>query len=143
VYPSSGVSSSDLFNAVARGTQMAAPGVNLAAAGLQAFGYAVAPIPMTLATCLSAGCSKGDVAMAMLPLTPGAMKVLGGIAPLAEKTVSDAVRIRGGGGAQVNKVASWLAQKTVAEVAELAAKGNGEAKTAIKIIKDAARLSQK
>jgi hypothetical protein len=48
-----------------------------------------------------------------------------------------------GGGAQVNKVASWLAPKTVAQVAELAAKGNAEAKTAIKIIKDAPRLSQK
>jgi RHS repeat-associated protein len=68
VYPSrSEVTSGDLFNAVARGTQMAAPGVNLAAAGLQAFGYIVAPLAMTAAQCGAGACSKGDVAMAMVP----------------------------------------------------------------------------
>jgi len=44
---------------------------------------------------------------------------------------------------QVNRIASWLTQKTVAEAAKLAAQGNAEAKTAIKIIKDAARLAEK
>lgn len=63
--------------------------------------------------------------------------------PPADETVANAIRIRGGGGAQVNRVASWPAQKTVGEVAKLAVEGNAEAKTAIKIIKDAARLAQK
>lgn len=82
--------------------------------------------------------------LAVLPPLPrGALKILGGLLPLADETVANAIRIRGGGGAQVNKVASWLAQKTVGEVAKLAAAGNAEARTAIKIIKDAARLAQK
>jgi hypothetical protein len=84
VYPSTGVSSSDLFGAVARGTQMAAPGVNLAAAGLQAFGYVVAPLAMTIANCGAGNCSKSDVAMAVLPeigaLRAGATLFRGGAA---------------------------------------------------------------
>jgi RHS repeat-associated protein len=67
VYPSSGVSSSDMFGAVAQGTQMAAPGVNLAANLLALFGNIIAPGMMTAAQCLAGSCSKGDVAFAMLP----------------------------------------------------------------------------
>jgi len=46
---------------------MAGPAVNLLARGLQLFGNIVAPGVMTAAQCLSEGCSKGDVAMAILP----------------------------------------------------------------------------
>ena len=67
VYPSSGVSAADRLNAVAQGTRMAGPAVNLLARGLQLFGNIVAPGVMTAAQCLSEGCSKGDVAMAILP----------------------------------------------------------------------------
>ena len=124
---------------------MAAPGVDLAAAGLMTFGAIVAPIPMALAQCGALGgeCSAAGTAMAMVPLTGGARKLLGGIAPLAGETVAKAIRLRGGGGAQVGYVATWLQQKTVAEVANLAAQGNKEANTAIKIIKDAARLAER
>src|SRR5437660_758471 len=67
VYPSSGVSAADRLNAVAQGTRMAGPAVNLLARGLQLFGNIVALGVMTGAQCLSDGCSKGDVAMANLP----------------------------------------------------------------------------
>jgi RHS repeat-associated protein len=49
--------------------QMAAPGVNLAANGLRAFGYVVAAPLMVTAECLAGApsCTKGNVAMAILP----------------------------------------------------------------------------
>jgi hypothetical protein len=65
-------------------------------------------------------------------------------APLAETTVASAVRSRGGGGAQVNKIATWLQQMKLGDVAKLAAEGNNpEAVQAIKTVKDASRLAQK
>jgi hypothetical protein len=67
VYPSAGVSDADRFNALIQGTQMAAPGVNAAFAGLMFFGNIVAPGSMTLAQCLVAGCTKTDVGLGMLP----------------------------------------------------------------------------
>jgi RHS repeat-associated protein len=128
-----------------RAGNMAAPGVNLATNGLMAFGWIVAPEVMALSECGASGkdCNAGDTALAAIHLPPGARKILGTLAPLAEKTVADAIRARGGGGAQVNFVATWLQQMTVGDVAKLAAKGNPEASTAIKIVKDASRLSQK
>jgi RHS repeat-associated protein len=49
--------------------QMAAPGVNFAAQGLRMFGYAFAAPVMVAAECLAGApsCTKGNVAMAMLP----------------------------------------------------------------------------
>jgi RHS repeat-associated protein len=131
--------------ALQRGTQLAEPGVMLAFEGLKLFGYIVAPPAMALAECGAKGkdCSASSTAMAVLPLPRGALKVLGTLAPLAETTVSNAVRLRGGGGAQVNRIATWLQQMPLGEVAKLAAEGNGEAVTAVKIVKDASRLSQK
>ncbi len=68
--PSGGVTGDDLFNAVAQGTQMAAPAVNLAAAGLEAFGYLVAAPAMIAAECAAGApsCTKGNVAMAVVPI---------------------------------------------------------------------------
>jgi len=57
----------DWFAAAVQGTQMATPGVNLAANGLMLFGNVIAPGMMTAAQCLAGGCSAGDVALAMLP----------------------------------------------------------------------------
>jgi RHS repeat-associated protein len=76
-------------------------------------------------------------------LTRGGRKVLGGLVGMAEKTVAEAIIERGGGGSQVAYVASWLQQKTLAEVANLAAGNDREAVTAIKIVKNAARLAEK
>ncbi len=53
--------------AVQRGTQMAAPGVNLAGQGLMAFGSLVAPLPMAIAHKASGNGSDTDVALAMIP----------------------------------------------------------------------------
>jgi RHS repeat-associated protein len=55
----------DLINA----GNMAAPGVNLAANGLRIFGYTVAAPLMVAAECAAGApsCTKGNVAMAMLP----------------------------------------------------------------------------
>ncbi len=49
--------------------QMAAPGVNFAAQGLRMFGYAFAASVMVAAECLAGApsCTKGNVAMAILP----------------------------------------------------------------------------
>ncbi len=129
--------------ALQRGTQMAELGVNLAGQGLMLFGSIVAPLPMAIAQYGAGNGSKAEIAMAMLPLPRGALKVLGTLAPLAETTVANAVKLRGGGGAQVGKIATWLQQMPLGEVAKLAADGNAEARTAIKIVKDASRLAQK
>jgi RHS repeat-associated protein len=55
--------------AVELGVGMAAPGVNLAASGLRAFGYVVAPPLMAAAECLAGApsCTKSNIAMALLP----------------------------------------------------------------------------
>lgn len=44
---------------------------------------------------------------------------------------------------QIQKVASYLQRMTLGEVAERAVGGDKEAETAIKIVKDAKRLSEK
>ena len=56
--------------AVARGTQMAEPGVRLAFNGLALFGNLVAPGSMIAAQCISdpGSCSKGNIALAVLPI---------------------------------------------------------------------------
>ncbi len=55
----------------------------------------------------------------------------------------DAIKLRGGSGQNINKVADWLKGKSVSDVANQAAQGDAEAKTAIKILKEAHRLSEK
>jgi len=66
---SGGVSDADRFNAVVHGMQIAAPGVNLAANGLRAFGFVVAAPMMVIAECTAGSslCTKGNIAMAILP----------------------------------------------------------------------------
>jgi RHS repeat-associated protein len=129
--------------ALQRGTQLAEPGVNLAGQGLVLFASIIAPGATTLAQCVAGSCDSASLAMAAVRLPKGATKVLGTLAPLAEKTVAEAVKLRGGGGAQVNKIATWLQQMSLGDVAKLAAEGNREAVSAVKIVKDAARLSKK
>ena len=94
--------------------------------------------------------SKGGTApipsfqgMNIVNLTRNGMKVLGNLKNLKNIRLADAIKLRGGTGSNINKVASWLKSKSVAEVANEAAKGNAEAKTAIKILKQAKRLSKK
>lgn len=76
-------------------------------------------------------------------LTGGGKKTLGNLTNLKDKTVADAIRSRGGTGSNVNKVASHLRNEKVGEIANRAARGDADAATALKIIKDAKRLAQK
>jgi RHS repeat-associated protein len=105
VFPSGGVSDADRLNALGLAGQMAEPGVNLAANGLRAFGYAVAAPLMVAAECGvgADSCTKGNVAMAILPevgaLKEGALLLKEGAA------VGKAAEIlqKGGGMAQAAK----------------------------------------
>lgn len=63
--------------------------------------------------------------------------------PLAAKTVAEAVRERGGDAQQVRQVATDLQQKTLAEVARLAAQGDAAARTAIHVVKNVASQYEK
>ena len=62
----------DLLLAVALGTRMAEPGVNLAFNGLRAFGYMVAPPLMAAADCAAGApsCTKSNVALSLIPGLP-------------------------------------------------------------------------
>jgi hypothetical protein len=62
---------------------------------------------------------------------------------MKDMTVAEAILARGGGGAQVNFVASHLRNELVGNIANLAAQGESAASTAIKIIKNASRLAGK
>lgn len=104
VHPSGGVSDVDRLKALALAGRIAEPGVNLAATGLKLFGYIVAAPAMIAAECFAgAPCSKGNVAMAILPevgaLREGALLVKEGAA------VGKAAEIlqKGGGMAQAAK----------------------------------------
>jgi RHS repeat-associated protein len=78
VFPPSGVSDTDRFNAVAQGMQMAEPGVSLAANGLRAFGYIAGGPLLPIAECLAGdpGCSKSGLALSLIPGLKG-LKLLG------------------------------------------------------------------
>ena len=75
-------------------------------------------------------------------LTQPVLRKLGGLSGRANETVADVIRSRGGTAANVREAGPW-AQKTLAETAEAAVKGDATAETAIKIAKEAARLGQK
>ena len=71
-------------------------------------------------------------------LTSGGRKVLKNLKGMKDMKVADAIRARGGGAGQVKQVATNLQQETVGSVANMAAKGDRAAQTAIKMIKQAA-----
>jgi hypothetical protein len=121
-----------------------APGVNLAAGALAAFGAVVAPVPMAIAGCVAswAGCRSSPGGMAMA-LSTKAVKILGKLAGQSATTVARMIRLRGSGGSQINKVATDLQNLPLGEVAERAARGDEAAKTAVEVVKDAKRLGQK
>jgi RHS repeat-associated protein len=130
---------SDISNrsgAVVGGVGLLTEAVNL---GLQ---FAL-PVQSTLANCVLGGCSSADFALGAMRLPPKHLRLLGGLVPHADKTVAEVVRIRGGGGKQVRRVATHLQHLSLAKVAELAAGGDAEALTALKIAKDAKRLAGK
>jgi hypothetical protein len=58
-------------------------------------------------------------------------------------TLAEAIKARGGGGQQIQQVSNELRNKALGEVANMAAQGNREAETAIKLVKQAVAKAQK
>ncbi|MDZ8107789.1 MAG: hypothetical protein RM338_19515 [Nostoc sp. DedQUE12a] len=68
-------------------------------------------------------------------LTPRGLKKLGNLVNLKDRIISDAIRERGEGQGQVNQLRSDYQNLRVGELANLAAEGDEDAETAIKILK--------
>ncbi len=85
----------------------------------------------------------GAAAKGSIELTNKARKILGNLVELQSITLRNGIKLRGGKGGNVNVVAGWLHDMPIGQVANLAAKGDREAATAIKILKQAASISQK
>ena len=77
-----------------------------------------------------------------MPLSKAVRKRLGTLAGLAEQTVAEVIRARGGVAANVREAGPW-AEKTLGETAKAAIRGNRAAGKAIKIAKAARRLGRK
>ena len=78
-----------------------------------------------------------------LKLTPGGFKKLSNLVNLKNRIISEAIRERGGGQSQVNQLRSDYQTLTVGELANLAAEGDEDAETAIKILKQAKKKREK
>jgi hypothetical protein len=78
-----------------------------------------------------------------LKLTSGGLKKLGNLVNIKDSTIADAIRERGGGQGQVNQLRSDYQNLRVGELANLAATGDIEAETAIKILKQARKKRDK
>jgi hypothetical protein len=77
-----------------------------------------------------------------MKLTKAVRRRLGKLLDLADLTVAEVIRDRGGGAANVREAGPW-ADRTLAETAEAAVKGDRAAGKAIKIAKGARRLGRK
>jgi hypothetical protein len=71
------------------------------------------------------------------PLSKGAQKKLGSLLELQDLMIADAIRLRGDGQNQVDQLRSDYQTLTVGDLASLAAEGDPDAETAIKILKQA------
>jgi hypothetical protein len=76
-------------------------------------------------------------------LTGSGRKRIGAMIDIKDMDAINAIRKRGGGGSQINQLSTRMRNKTVGEIANLAAIGDEEAEVALKIIKDAKRLAEK
>lgn len=76
-------------------------------------------------------------------LTPSGLKKLGNLVNIKDETIADAIRERGGGQGQVNQLRSDYQNFKVGELANLAAEGDTDAETAIKILKQAKKKPDK
>jgi|GEM_PF-1723945 len=76
-------------------------------------------------------------------LTQGGLRKLGNLVNLKDDIIAEAIRERGGGQSQVNQLRTDYHNKSVGELANLAAVGDQEAETAIKILKQARKKYQK
>ncbi|TQV80783.1 hypothetical protein [Denitrobaculum tricleocarpae] len=90
--------------------------------------------------------TETDQANADVPgikLTRGGKRELGALASLKDTTALEAVKMRGGGAKEIQAIRTDYQQKTLAELANLAALDDEDADRAIKIVKSAKRLAQK
>lgn len=78
-----------------------------------------------------------------LILTRGGRKRLGNLVDMKDTNIADAIRQRGGGQSQVDQIRTDYQLIKVGELANLAAEGDAEAKTAIKILKEARKKHEK
>ncbi|HEY4650284.1 MAG TPA: hypothetical protein VIG72_02670, partial [Pontibacter sp.] len=85
----------------------------------------------------------GAAAKGSLELSGGGRRILGNLQNLKDLTLRNGIILRGGKQGNVNKVADWLHDMPIAQVANLASKGDKEAVTAIKILKQASSKAQK
>jgi hypothetical protein len=76
-------------------------------------------------------------------LSKGAQKKLGSLLELQDLVIADAIRLRGGGQNQVEQLRSDYQTLTVGDLASLAAQGDSDAETAIKILKQAKKKRDK
>ena len=76
-------------------------------------------------------------------LTGGGKRVLGNLSNMADKTVAEAIRLRGGNAANVGRLESGIGQRTLAEVANDAATGDAAAIQAVKMVKQAATKGER
>jgi hypothetical protein len=96
--------------------------------------------------------SKGSGSQGTPPTTEGGVKLTGGgqkvlrdpaLRDMKDLTLAEAIKARGGGGQQIQQVSNELRNKALGEVANMAAQGNREAETAIKLVKQAVAKAQK
>jgi hypothetical protein len=77
-----------------------------------------------------------------MKLTKAIRRKLGTLAKVADQTVAEVIRTRGGNAADVREAGPW-ADRSLAETAKAAVEGDKTAGTAIKIAKQAHRLGRK
>ena len=78
-----------------------------------------------------------------IELAPGGLRSLGNLINLKDVIIADAIRERGGGQSQVNQLRTDYQNLRVGELANLAAEGDEDAKTAIKMLKQAKKKREK
>jgi hypothetical protein len=78
-----------------------------------------------------------------IELTLGGQKKLGNLIKFKDQTIANTIKERGGGQGQVNKLRSDYHNLKVGELANLAAMGDSDAETAIKILKQAKKKKEK
>lgn len=76
-------------------------------------------------------------------LTPAGQKKLGNLANMKDMVIAEAIRQRGGGESQIDQLRTDYQRRKVGEIANLAAEGDADAETAIKIIKQARKKREK
>ncbi|MCT7951629.1 hypothetical protein NG798_17635 [Ancylothrix sp. C2] len=78
-----------------------------------------------------------------IALTRDAERKLGNLVNIKDEIIADAIRQRGGGQGQVSQLRSDYQNLRVGEIANLAAEGDEDAITAIKILKQARKKREK